>query len=127
MTTRTQDDTLIQPSQYRIVKDFRVDGVIYSIGGTVPAMSHEQADSLVGSGYIEKMGSDGQFSRRPELAPRSPDDYLRAQDFAVLYRLRKFRATRETVRAVLKVAENTGRSKILIEALRLKISLPVDS
>lgn len=126
MSETTTTSEYIDPKSYRIVQDCRIDNVVYSIGSPVPVMTKEQADALIARGQLEVMTAEG-FKGRQEHSPKSAEEYLRAQDVAVLYRLRKFKATRDMCREVLKLAEQTGRSPMLLEALRLKVSLSVDS
>lgn len=82
-------------------------------------MPRGEAERLQAVGALAAVQPDGTVEPPPEASPRMAADYLNGTDLAVLRRIRLHRPDRRILRRVLEMAATSGRSQVLIEALRI--------
>lgn len=112
---------------WRVIREFRHDGVIWSPGAPPPPdLQRSEIESLARTGYLVPLEGDNPFPPMQPGAPQTAAEYLRAQDALVLRNIRRFRPRRNVVRQILDMAVTENRSKTFLEALRLHLELPVE-
>lgn len=112
------------PSEWTVQKDLVFQGVTYSSGEPVPALSVEEAESLAQRGVIVKIGG-----KIPERVPETPEDYMQRPDPQVLRMIRVHKPSRAMLKKVLMLAVESGRAannRTLHEALLLELKIPVE-
>ena len=91
-------------------------GVTYGRGEPVPSMTHDEALAYEASGMLVRAGSEPVVRSRPE--PQDIETYFQANDEMFLLRLIEHRPLLPTLTAMEEYAEKTGRSRVLVAAIR---------
>lgn len=114
------------PTAWRIKQSFTHRGCVYSPGEPMPTdLTVEEAETLYLSRHLALVAEDGTSALAPRPEPATPEQYLRASDLMVLRRIRKYRPSADTMRAMLAELDRSGRamrSTVLYEALRALVA-----
>ena len=108
--------------EWRIMREFRINGVIVSPGDPVPDLDTAERERLVEAGFIARRRADGTFARPEPPEPQTAEDCLFTGDPDVIRRIRRYKPNGEVVREILLLAEQSGRCQhnaTFREALRL--------
>lgn len=96
----------------------------YSPGSPLPDLTREQCEQLEREGVLVKLLPDGTVPQPEKVEPKEIEAYLLMPAAGVLHLLRVHRPPTSTVKAILKLAEASGREVVLLEALRYKLNIP---
>lgn len=118
---------LIRPEEWMTKLAFSHEGLRCSPGSPVPQITVEQAKKLESDGFLVRLNPDGSvpgsgFSVAP---PRSPEEYLIGNDMTVLRKIRAYPPDKRTLRKVWETGVRAQRSQTLLEALLLKLEVPL--
>lgn len=121
MTTTTDHDLFIDPTEWRIRGSLRHGGVVYGVAEPVPTLTLVEALRYEQAGMLARVLPDGSISTpkptRPE--PKTAEEYLRGRDEIVLRHIIDFRPSKKLLQEMLHLAKTSGRTQYLKMALEV--------
>lgn len=116
MVATTDLEAVASPKDWLIAMQFTHHGVTYGRGEPLPEMTIGEALAFEAQGALVRPGHEPMAQPRPQ--PADIETYFQTNDEMLLSRLVEHRPPLETLLLLQEHAVTTGRSRVLVAAIR---------